>query len=133
MQLSPPRAMMHFPLVSDISPYFRKILRLREKLYLFTTKFLLPSAKFSDDLFLVVDTKFLTCNNFCFSSIYVFFTYFPCFFLPLCFDLLTMLYLCIIQNTYWTPLSFSPMMLGRWQDYPKMEDLVYSGGRSSKS
>ena len=40
----PPEAMMHFPLVSDFPPYFRKISQNFQK-------FRLSSAKISDNLF----------------------------------------------------------------------------------
>ena len=125
---------MHFP-PFQISPYFRKIFRLcgkSFKFYLSPKISRFPSAKISDDHFLVIDRKFRI--PLCFPSSFTFppvsrkllfppyFEKFPpCFrkirllFNTLCvfrspyFDHESMMHLCITRCTYCTPLLRMPM------------------------
>ena len=119
-----PEATMHFPLFL-IPPISENLSDSVENYPNFTFSrkiFRFSSAKISDDLFLVVDYKFLISPLFslfhyqfrenyyfplllqispCFPGICVFFTYFMCISFP---PTLTMMHLCITHCTYWTPL-----------------------------
>src|SRR6218665_3080058 len=70
----PPEAMMHFPPLFQISPYFRKILGLSGKFH----KFSLFPKKFPKFLISPLFQKFSPC----FKEIQHLFTYFTCIFPP---------------------------------------------------
>src|SRR6218665_3915240 len=122
--------MMHLPsLCFRFLPYFPNFFLLHGKFfhfYLFPKRFPFSSAKISDDLSLVVDTKFVNSPRPIFPKIYTFppvsetasfrqhstiypvYIRFMCFYLLYMFYLppvLTMMRLCIIQYTCWTSLS----------------------------